>query len=73
MFGAISGPYAVDRKNNVPCLIYVTFNRVVMYYNITMAQIVTSDLIETMEKQEGTQDLLNFFNCDCKKYSSCSS
>lgn len=60
-----AGYYWMPGEGNVPCLIYVTFNnRVVVYYNINMPQIGVTNLLETMEEQTGTEDLLAYYNVD---------
>ena len=51
----------------MPCLIYVTFNnKIMVYYNINMPQIGLTNLVETMEQKDSTEDLIGYFNVDCK-------
>ncbi len=62
-----TGSYSVSGSENVPCLIYVTFNnRVLVYYNIRLGQIGTTNLVEAMENRPEKHELLNYFNCDGK-------
>ncbi|KAK2141018.1 hypothetical protein LSH36_1181g00001 [Paralvinella palmiformis] len=60
-----AGHYAIEKEVNVPCLFYVTFNnRIVVYYKINMPNIANMTLTETMEQQQGLDELLRSFNCD---------
>ena len=57
----------MQKDVNVPCLFYVTFNnRIVVYYELNMARIANMTLMETMDQEDGLQELLHHFNCDCK-------
>ena len=50
---------------NVACLVYATFsNHIVVYHSIQMAQIGTTNLVETMTDRVDTRGLLAYFNCD---------
>lgn len=58
-----AGYYAVDGKDNSPCFVYATFNnRIYIYYNISLPQVESTNLIEVMDKFEETHELLAKLN-----------
>jgi len=47
----ILGLFTTDKDKNVPCLFYATFNnKIVVYYNITMSRVGTSNLISAINQ-----------------------
>lgn len=55
-----AGLYAVNGQDNVPCFVYATFNnKIYIYYNISLPQVESTNLIEVMDKMEETKSLLN--------------
>ncbi|XP_064634763.1 KICSTOR complex protein ITFG2-like [Lineus longissimus] len=60
-----AGHFALTDQQNIPCLIYVTFsNKMYIYYDITMPQVHTTNLIKTMEKEKELPDILACLNVD---------
>ncbi|KAL4225477.1 integrin alpha FG-GAP repeat-containing protein 2 [Mactra antiquata] len=58
-----AGYYAVNTVDNVPCFVYATFNnRIFIYYNISLPQVESTNLIEVMDKYEDTHKLLAKLN-----------
>jgi hypothetical protein len=51
------GMYTLDReRGNVPCLFYATFNnKIFVYHNIHMAQIGTSNLLNTIQQMMSSE------------------
>ena len=65
VFVVCAGHYGIERDRNVPCLIYATFNnRLVVYHNIQMSQIGSTNLIRRLEEDEEVHALMNVLNCD---------
>ena len=67
----LTGYYAVDGKDNLPCFVYATFNnKIYIYYNICLPRVESTNLIEVMDKFEETHELLAKLNIHCKYLSS---
>ena len=59
------GQFAADCRNNVPCLVYATFNNKIKVFNdIKMADIGNTTLLEKMKEHNGLSQLLDHLNCD---------
>lgn len=55
-----AGYYNINTQEDVPCLIYSTFNdKICLYYNVRLPAISTFSLLEVMEKKEDVQQLLS--------------
>ena len=60
-FGA--GNFAVTPRNNVPCLVYVTFsNRVIIYHSISQTRMSSSNLSVVISENEKYQGLVENVN-----------
>ncbi|KAL3842428.1 hypothetical protein ACJMK2_020446 [Sinanodonta woodiana] len=58
-----AGHYAVAGNDNVPCFLYATFNnKIYIYYNIRLPQMASTNLLEVMDKEERTHELLSRLN-----------
>lgn len=63
----ITGYFAVNTIDNVPCFVYATFNnKIYIYYNISLPQVESTNLIEVMENREETRSALSKLNIKCK-------
>ncbi|KAL5007533.1 hypothetical protein ScPMuIL_016339 [Solemya velum] len=61
--GFLAGSYAVTPHENVPCFVYATFNnRIYIYYNIHLPQVESTNLIEVMNREQETHELLARLN-----------
>ena len=66
---SISGYYAVNTTDNVPCFVYATFNnRIYIYYNIRLPRVESTNSIEVMDKCEETHELLKRLNIQCELF-----
>ncbi|ELU16416.1 hypothetical protein CAPTEDRAFT_227809 [Capitella teleta] len=60
-----AGYYGMGSGNDVPCLIYATFNnRLIVYHNIEMYRIASTNLLKSMDREGEVLDLMNVLNCD---------
>ncbi|KAK3105832.1 hypothetical protein FSP39_006800 [Pinctada imbricata] len=54
-----AGHFAVDGTQNNPSFVYATFNnKIYLYYNISLPQVESTNLIEVMDKSDKTHELL---------------
>lgn len=57
--GFAAGFYAVNTTENSPCFVYATFNnKIYIYYNISLPQVESTNLVEVMDKYDETNKLL---------------
>lgn len=58
-----AGQYSVTEHENVPCFVYATFNnKIYIYYNISLPQVESTNLIEVMDRIPETHQLLQQLN-----------
>ncbi|XP_067654862.1 KICSTOR complex protein ITFG2-like [Haliotis asinina] len=63
-----AGFFALPDQGNVPCFVYATFNnRIYIYYNISLPEVESTNLLTVMGRRDDTRQLLARMNIDPKR------
>ncbi|XP_041366472.1 KICSTOR complex protein ITFG2-like isoform X2 [Gigantopelta aegis] len=63
--GFTAGHYCLTSEGDVPCFIFATFhNRIFIYYNISLPQVESINLLQVINKREEMQHVLTKLNID---------